>query len=140
MSDQTRGKKTKASVQLAVDDLNTTEAFYVGLLEIPARRSLWVPGAPELLTLYSDGWEFIFVEAEAVARNHPVLEERFELYPKGVGMTLHFSVTDLDGIYAAILEEDLDILYPLEVKPYGTKELWVFDPDGYLVVLEEPRR
>jgi hypothetical protein len=32
------------------------------------------------------------------------------------------------------------VLYPLEVKPYGMKELWVFDPDGYLVVLDEPTR
>jgi len=25
-------------------------------------------------------------------------------------------------------------------KPYGTLELWCFDPDGYLVVLEESIR
>ena len=127
-------------MQLAVDDLDTTQAFYCGILELPAERSLTAPGAPEHLTLFSSGWELIFVEAGDVDRNHPVLDERFDLYPKGVGMTLHFSVKDLESINEAILEEELDILYPLEKKPYGMKELWVFDPDGYLVVLEESTR
>ena len=36
------------------------------------------------------------------------------------------------------LDEGLEILYPLERKPYGMLELWCFDPDGYLVVLEQP--
>jgi len=31
----------------------------------------------------------------------------------------------------------LELLYPLEIKPYGVKEMWCFDPDGYLVVLNE---
>jgi uncharacterized glyoxalase superfamily protein PhnB len=52
-------------------------------------------------------------------------------------VTLHFEVTDIEGINDAISEEGLEILYPLEVKPYGIKEMWCFDPDGYLVVLDE---
>ncbi len=71
---------------------------------------------------------------------HPVLEERLGSYPKGVGMTLHFQVEEIEDIYDALVEEGLEIFYPLEEKPYGMKELWCFDPDGYLVVLEEPSR
>ena len=47
-------------------------------------------------------------------------------------------VTKIEDIYDAIMEEGLEILYPLDEKPYGMKDLWCFDPDGYLVVLEEP--
>jgi len=137
MTQKTQGRNVKASIQLAVDDLSTTEAFYGGILELPVQRALTVPGAPEHLTLFSNDWELIFVETDAVLRNHPLLEERFDVFPRGVGMTLHFAVADLDGIYAAMLEEDIEIFYPLAVKPYGMKELWVFDPDGYLVALEE---
>ena len=128
----------KVVMQLAVEDLSTTEAFYAGILELPIQRALTAPGAPEHLILERNGCELIFVEEEAVVQTHPVLEERLSIYPKGVGMTLHFTVKDLEGIYEAILEEELEVLYPLEVKPYGTKELWCFDPDGYLVVLDEP--
>ncbi len=128
-----------ASLQLAVADLNTTEAFYAGILDLPVRRAFTARGAPEHLVLRHDGGELIFVEEEAVIHAHPELEERLGSYPKGVGLTLHFRVTEIKDIYEALLDEDLEILYPLDEKPYGVKDLWCFDPDGYLVVLEEPR-
>ncbi len=128
------------SIQLAVADLRTTEAFYAGIIEVPVRRAVTVPGAPEHLVLKQDGWELIFVEEAAVIRNHPVLEERLTEYPKGIGMTLHLNVKEIEDIYDALVDEGMEILYPLEEKPYGTKDLWCFDPDGYLVVLEEPSR
>jgi catechol 2,3-dioxygenase-like lactoylglutathione lyase family enzyme len=128
------------SIQLSVCDLVVTEAFYAGILGLPVQRAITPFGAPEHLVLISDGWELIFVEEAAVARLHPILEARLESFPRGVGMTLHLRVAGIEEIYQELLEEDLEILYPLELKPYGTRELWCFDPDGYLVVLEEPTR
>lgn len=128
----------KVSIQLAVADLDTTEAFYAGIIEMPIRRALTSPGAPEHLLMKMDGWELIFVNESEVVQNHPVLEDRLAQIPKGVGMTLHFPVEGIEEISAALMEEDIEILYPLQVMPYGTKEVWCFDPDGYLVVLEEP--
>lgn len=133
-------QQPKFSVQLTVADLATTEAFYAGILDLPVRRAITVLGAPEHLEMRIDGWELIFVEEATVLKAHPVLEERISTFPKGVGATLHFKVTGLDEIYDALLEEELEILYDLEVQPYGMKDVWCFDPDGYLVVLEEPTR
>ena len=130
----------RVSMQVAVADLGVTEAFYAGILELPVERALTSPGAPEHLVMEQDGWEVIFVEESAVVQAHPVLEERFNIFPKGVGMTLHFRVTEIEDISDALEEEGLEILYPLVEKPYGMKELWCFDPDGYLVALEEPWR
>ncbi len=131
-------EQLKGSLQLAVTDLDTTEAFYNGVLDLPVRRALTAWGGPEHLVMTGDGWELIFVEEAAVVRTHPLLEERLDTFPKGVGMTLHFRVTEIEDISDALEEEGLEILYPLEEKPYGMKELWCFDPDGYLVMLEEP--
>lgn len=136
MADRLIGHLT---IQLAVADLGATEAFYAGIIEVPVRRALTVRGAPEHLIIEYKGSELIFAEETDVIRNHPVLGERLN-YPKGVGITLHFRVKEIEDIYAAILQENLEVLYPLEEKPYGMKELWCFDPDGYLVVLEEPWR
>lgn len=130
---------TGVSIQLTVVDLDATEAFYVGILELDVMRALTVRGAPEHLTLKRDGWEIIFVEEDAVARAHPALGERFDEFPKGVGMTIHVTVDDIIETYEAVMEEDLEIFYPLETKPYGIKEFWCHDPDGYLVVVEEAR-
>lgn len=128
------------TMQLAVEDLDTTEAFYAGLLGLPVLRPPTVIGAPEHLVMTQDGWRVIFVEESAVARAHPLLEPRLDTFPKGIGMTLHLTVTNLKEIYEELMEEELEILYPPERKPYGTLELWCFDPDGYLVVLEESLR
>lgn len=128
------------SIQLSVGDIGTTEAFYAGILDLPVQRAITPIGAPEHLLLKIDGMQVLFVEDAAVGQLHPILEARLEGFPRGVGMTLHVRVTDIEDIYQELLEEDIEILYPLELKPYGTLELWCFDPDGYLVVLEEPIR
>lgn len=131
---------SRISIQLAVADLATTEAFYAGILELPVQRALTVPGAPEHLELRIAGLSIIFVEEATVLKVHPVLEERFAVFPKGVGATLHFDVTGLGEIYESLVDEEIEILYHLEEQPYGIKDVWCFDPDGYLIVLEESTR
>ena len=127
------------SIQLAVTNLAVSEAFYVGILELPVQRSFTTIGAPDHLVLDMDGIALVFVEEDDVVRAHPVLGNRFSMFPRGIGVTLHFEVKDLEGISDAIAEEGLEVLYPLEIKPYGVKEMWCFDPDGYLIVLDEAR-
>jgi uncharacterized glyoxalase superfamily protein PhnB len=128
------------SMQLAVADLGATEAFYGGILEMPVQRALTVSGAPEHIIMKHNGWEVIFVEERGVIQTHPLLRDRLNVFPKGVGMTLHFQVESIEEIADALVDEGLEILYPLERKPYGMLELWCFDPDGYLVVLEQSVR
>jgi catechol 2,3-dioxygenase-like lactoylglutathione lyase family enzyme len=130
--------RARHSVQISVSDLSATEAFYAGILELPIQRSLTAQGAPEHLVVDMDGIALIFVEQRDVIRAHPVLEQRLSMFPRGIGVTLHFEVKDIEGVSDAIIEEGLEILYPLAVKPYGIKEMWCFDPDGYLIVLDEP--
>jgi uncharacterized glyoxalase superfamily protein PhnB len=130
--------RSRHSIQLAVSQLEVTEAFYAGILDLPVQRSFTPQGAPDYLVLDMNGMAVVFVDQDDVIKSHPVLESRFSMFPRGIGMTLHFEVEDIEGISDAIMEEGLEILYPLEVKPYGIKEMWCFDPDGYLVVLDEP--
>jgi hypothetical protein len=128
---------SRHSIQLAVAQLVVTEAFYAGILELPVQRSFTSHGAPDHLIVDMNGIAIVFVEEADVIRAHPVLEPRFSMFPRGIGVTLHFEVKEIEEIRDAIMEEGLEILYPLEIKPYGVKEMWCFDPDGYLVVLDE---
>lgn len=125
------------SIQLTVAQLVVTEAFYAGILELPVQRSFTSKGAPDHLVIEMDGMAIVFVEEADVVRAHPLLGSRFSMFPKGIGVTLHFAVTDIESIRDAIMEEGLEVLYPLDIKPYGVKEMWCFDPDGYLIVLDE---
>jgi catechol 2,3-dioxygenase-like lactoylglutathione lyase family enzyme len=134
-----KAHRARYSIQLAVSRLEVTEAFYAGILELPVQRSVTAQGAPDHLLIDMDGIAVVFVDEEDVVRSHPILEPRFGMFPRGIGVTLHFEVSGIEAISDAIMEEDLEILYPLELKPYGVKEMWCFDPDGYLVVLDELR-
>ena len=127
----------KFSLQLTVDDIGTTEAFYGGILELAISRIVTAPGAPYFVNVNYGDCELLFVEESAIIRAHPELDERFASLPKGVGITLRFAVTGLEEISDALEEEGIEILYPLAFQRFGGKELWCFDPDGYLVVLEE---
>lgn len=133
-----KGESTKLSIQITVADLGTTEAFYAGILQLPVQRAFTMRGSPEHLVMKQEGWELIFVEEDAVIRLHPLLQERLAKYPKGVGITLRFRVEEIEDIADALDDEGLETLYSLEEKPFGMKELWCFDPDGYLIALEEP--
>lgn len=126
------------SIQLTVSQLVVTEAFYSGILDLPVQRSFTSKGAPDHLVIDMDGMAIVFVEESDVIKAHPMLAPRFSMFPRGIGVTLHFEVTDIEEIRDAIMEEGLEVLYPLDIKPYGVMEMWCFDPDGYLVVLDEP--
>jgi len=128
---------SRHSIQLVVSQLVVTEAFYAGILDLPVRRSLTAQGAPDHLVIDMDGIAIVFVEESDVVKAHPMLGTRFSMFPRGIGLTLHFEVEDIEDVSDAIMEEGMEILYPLEIKPYGVKEMWCFDPDGYLVVLDE---
>jgi predicted enzyme related to lactoylglutathione lyase len=129
---------TDVSVQLSVSDLDTTEAFYSGIIGIPVERTLLFAGYPEQLTLETEGFTLVFAEDSAVIGAHPVLQEHFSSFPRGVGVTLRFVVEGLDLIYEALIEEGIAVVSSPEQNPCGCRELWCFDPDGYLLALFEP--
>ena len=130
----------RISIQLTASDLGTTEAFYGGILELPIKRSFAYGGASEHLIICQNGFDLVFVPEEAIIFMQPELKQRLVDYPKGVGMALRIRVNEIEDISDALEEEGIDILYPLKAIPYGMKELWCFDPDGYLLALEEPWR
>lgn len=74
------------------------------------------------LVIDMDGMAIVFVEKADVIRAHPLLEPRFRMFPRGIGVTLHFEVTEIEDIRDAIMEEGLEVLYPLEIKPCGVKK------------------
>jgi predicted enzyme related to lactoylglutathione lyase len=130
----------RISIQLTVSNLGITEAFYGGILELPVKRSFAVGRALEHLSISQNGFDLVFVPEEAVFSMQPELKQGMVECPKGIGMALRIRVSEIEDISDALEEEGIEVLYPLKAVPYGMKELWCFDPDGYLLALEEPWR
>lgn len=55
----------------------------------------------------------------------------------GASATLYFRVDDVDAI-AARLPKQTEILKPLETTWYGMREIWIRDPDGYVLTIGTP--
>lgn len=126
------------NLQVAVSNLGVTEAFYSGILDLPVIRPFSGAGSPDHLILGAGCCTVIFLEDESLIRMYPGAGHSLATFPKGVGVLFRFKVIDLVGIYDALTDEGLDIAYYHEDPVSRAKELWVYDPDGYLVVLEEP--
>jgi glyoxylase I family protein len=50
---------------------------------------------------------------------------------------LYFSCPDVDAVYQHLRAHDLDVNQP-KVAPYGMKQLYVSDPDGYQLCFQWP--
>jgi catechol 2,3-dioxygenase-like lactoylglutathione lyase family enzyme len=59
--------------------------------------------------------------------------------PAGNGVALWFEATDFDAVTRRIKAAGAQIVTDVHVNPNaGHREIWIRDPDGYLVVFAEP--
>jgi len=123
------------TLTLAVADLDRTERFYLDILGLRMEAFEPAPGYPRVLLLVQGDAAILFRQQQALAASHPALFEHLDRHPKGVGMTLELELPDLNATCRAIDRHGLHPLYELEDAEYGRKELWIHDPDGYLLIL-----
>ena len=50
---------------------------------------------------------------------------------------LYFSAPDVDAVYQHLLAHGIDVQEPT-IAPYGTKQLYLHDPDGYSLCFQWP--
>ena len=126
------------TITLAVADLAKSAVFYRDLLALPVEELLLVPGGRPLLLVPQGDAAVILREDAAVVALHPALFAHLDRTPRGAGVVLEFAVDDLRPRERAILRHGLPLLYELEDREYRRRELWLHDPDGYLIVVHAP--
>ena len=125
------------TLTLAVNDLSATARFYREVLQFCLETLTPLPDHPPLLLLLCGDASLLFREKTTLEALHPVQFQHLDRHPLGLGMTLDFSVPDLNPALAAITRNDLHTLYELEDAEHQRREVWLHDPDGYLVILSE---
>lgn len=123
------------TLTLGVNDLDRTATFYGEILRLPIERLVPAPGHAPLLILHRGDATVLFRPLEVLEASHPALFQHFSRHPLGVGMTLDFTVADLKPILRAVDRHRLHLLYELEDDEFDRREIWLHDPDGYLVIL-----
>ena len=124
------------SLQFTVKDLERTYQFYRNVLGFYIEK-VAEDGGFDFLVLKGDGYEIMFEESAVVSKLHPKLSDKWDVGVRGSGVALNFVVNNLYEIYGRIRAHNTPLLYDIVEKHYGMREVWIYDPDDYLIVLSE---
>lgn len=123
------------TITLAVDDLDRSEHFYRDILCLSVERINPGHGFPDLLLIRREGTTLLLREAAAMEASHPALFQNLDRLARGIGVTIEIPVADLQRIDYAVRRQQLHTLYDLDDEEHQRRELWLHDPDGYLLIL-----
>ena len=102
-----------------------------------------VPDLARSLAFYSDqlGFEVGFV-AESMAEFSDagiVLDEEAAFERPGVPVIVGLGVDDVDAVYADLRARGCAVAEPPADRPWGVRNFYITDPDGYVIEFEQPR-
>jgi catechol 2,3-dioxygenase-like lactoylglutathione lyase family enzyme len=127
-------------VNIAVADLEETEIFYREVLGFALEKFIPVPGHPPIMMLHAGDAVVLFRELAALEALHPALFQNIYRHPLGVGCSLQLTVPDVDQVKHRLVRQKRHLLYEMDDEEHGFREIWVHDPDGYLVILDQARK
>lgn len=125
------------NLTLAAVDLEKTEKFYREILMLSPRFILNSRGEKSYLLLALGNMKIIFQPLPEIEAQHPVLLQNLTRSPRGVGVQLEMECNNLEEIYHRVHHFHLPVAYELEDREHQRRELWLHDPDGYLLVLNQ---
>jgi catechol 2,3-dioxygenase-like lactoylglutathione lyase family enzyme len=123
---------------IAVTDVEASSRWYQHLLGCQGTH-----GGPEYERLVSHGNLVLQLHLFEVAHHHGPIGNR-EDRPYGNGVLLWFEVDDFDKAITRAAELEAEIVLPRHRNPPERDggpnhwEIWLRDPDGYIVVLASP--
>ncbi len=127
----------RLNITLSVADFENTADFYRELLQLNTEVIKDSHGNERYLLLALDNIKVIFQRSEDMEAFHPSLLQNLTRDTVGVGLQLELTCPDLAEIYRRIEQYRWPVAYELEDQEHLRRELWLHDPDGYLLVLNE---
>lgn len=125
------------SLTLGATDLDMTYDFYHQLPDLKVQRLTDSRGAVTALMVTTFNLRLVFQSLQNLERQHPALLQHLNRTTLGAGVVLEFECTELDAVYRTAQRNNWPILYELEDQEHQRRELWLQDPNGYLLALNE---
>lgn len=125
------------TLTLGIAELDRTENFYREVLGLAIERWQPAPQMPEFLLLKCGDAAILFRERFVLQSRHPTVFEALDRHPPGQGLTLELPVSHLSRLHREIERRQYPVLYELQDDESGWQELWLRDPDGYLLIFSQ---
>lgn len=121
-------------IELFVSDLARSRAWYEAL----GFRLLREYGDWQMLALGDNAID-LQGDTHAVAGPHYFTPE-IGRFPRGTGVEISFEVEAIDELYERALMLGVDIVKPIQDRPWKARDFRVADPDGYFLRFTTPLR
>jgi predicted enzyme related to lactoylglutathione lyase len=119
---------------IAVRDVRASTRWYAQLFGLTHSVSVHDALYQRMIAKDVDGERIVLQLHAWDEENHPNLVNR-EKAPVGHGVLIWFQVSDIDTVIASARKLKAKILHgPERNENSGAMEIWVEDPDGYVVV------
>jgi lactoylglutathione lyase len=121
-------------VEFFVSDVERSIEFYAHLgFHVARRYEEWVLLRRGETKLGLQG------DAHAVAGPHYFTPD-IGRSPRGTGVEVSVQVDDVDAVYAQVLAAGLNVVKPIQDRPWRARDFRIADPDGYFVRITSPLR
>lgn len=125
------------SLTLGATDLDITYDFYRQLPGLTVQRLTDSRGAVNTLIVATDNLRMVFQTLHSLEQQHPALLQHLSRTTLGAGVVIELECTELDLVYHTARHKNWPILYELDDREHLRRELWLQDPNGYLIALNE---
>jgi catechol 2,3-dioxygenase-like lactoylglutathione lyase family enzyme len=131
MTDET-APSVRPQPMIAVADVEAASRWYQQVLGASSGH-----GGAEYERLLVDGQLIMQLHRLEIGHHHGTIGDPGQ--PVGNGVALWFETADFDAVVRRIQAVKAQIVTDIHVNPNaGHREIWIRDPDSYLVVFAEP--
>lgn len=125
------------SLTFAAIDLDITHDFYRQLPGLTLRRLTDSRGTLTALMICTDNLRLVFQPLHSLEQQHPALFQHLSRTLLGAGVVLELECSELNVVHGIARHNNWPILYELDDREHLRRELWLQDPNGYLLALNE---
>lgn len=128
------------SLTLGATNLDLTLEFY---RRIPGLKPLWLTdsrGSRIALLIRVNEFRILFQSIQTMEQQHPALLQHLSRTTLGAGVVLEFECPDLDAVYLTARRHSRPILYELDDQEHQRREIWLQDPNEYLLASNKESR
>lgn len=124
-------------VTLAVNDIDQSELFYRDILCLRVERFTPQGGIHPVLMIHQGDATILLRQCEVLEATHPAAFQHLKRQTRGVGTSLDLQINNFKQVQRNIERHQIPCLYESEDQQHNIHELWLYDPDHYLIIVTQ---